>query len=287
MRFRLRVQDQDYHLTDGQYALGRNASCQIILDDALVSRRHALITVEGDEIFVEDLQSRNGVLVNGLRIPEPTTLHLGDVVTIGSHELHLLQGYETMDRLPRAAPANKATIPRMTQPTFPEPGTDGSSGGGGIGSDLIDIEQSVARRADQFRMIGGVADKALALGRAAEAERLLASALADVIEASRAGRALPPSLVDEAARYSARLATATGKGGWADYVIELYAAQQRPPPAVVIDELYNGMRRVSSVDVAQLRAFIEQLRLLLPSFGPAERFLFQRLEGLERLAALR
>jgi len=284
MRFRLRVQDQDYHLTDGQYAVGRNASCQIILDDALVSRRHALITVEGDEIFVEDLQSRNGVLVNGVRIPEPTHLELGDVITIGSHELHLLQGYETVERMPRAAPANKATIPRMLQPTFPDPTGEL---GGGIGADIVDLEASVARRADQFRMIGGVADKALALGRAAEAERLLASALADVIEASRAGRALPPSLVDEAARYSARLATATGKGGWADYVIELYAAQQRPPPAVVIDELYNGMRRVSSVDVAQLRSFIEQLRLLLPSFGPAERFLFQRLEGLERLAALR
>lgn len=284
MRFRLRVQDQDYHLTDGQYALGRNASCQIILDDALVSRRHALITVDGDEIFVEDLQSRNGVLVNGQRIPEPTSLTLGDVVTIGSQELHLLQGYETVERMPRAAPANKATVPRMAQ-MHPEATVEYQ------GQDLdlaeVDMEASVARRADQFRMIGGVADKALALGRAAEAERLLASALADVIEGSRAGRGLPPSLVDEAARYSARLATATGKGGWADYVIELYAAQQRPPPAVVIDELYNGMRRVSSVDVVQLRAFIEQLRLLLPSFGPAERFLFQRLEGLERLAALR
>lgn len=285
MRFRLRVQDQDYHLTDGQYALGRNASCQIILDDALVSRRHALITVDGEEIFVEDLQSRNGVLVNGLRIPEPTHLNLGDVITIGAHELHLLQGYETIERMPRAAPANKATIPRMSQPTFPDPTSEYAEGG--IGADIVDLEASVMRRADQFRMIGGVADKALALGRAAEAERLLASALADVIEASRAARALPPSLVDEAARYSARLATATGKGGWADYVIELYAAQQRPPPAVVIDELYNGMRRVSSVDVAQLRGFVEQLRLLLPSFGPAERFLFQRLEGLERLAALR
>ena len=279
MRFRLRVQDQDYHLTDGQYAVGRNASCQIILDDALVSRRHALFTVEGDEIFVEDLQSRNGVLVNGQRIPEPTVLQLGDVVTIGGQELHLLQGFETVERIPRAAPANKATIPRLSPPEMTVEYS---------GQDLdLDMEASVARRADQFRMIGGVADKALALGRAAEAERLLASALGDVIEGTRAGRGMPPALVDEAARYSARLATATGKGGWADYVIELYTAQQRPPPAVVIDELYNGMRRVSSVDVVQLRAFIEQLRQLLPSFGPAERFLFQRLEGLERLAALR
>ena len=125
------------------------------------------------------------------------------------------------------------------------------------------------------------------MGRAAEAERLLASALADVIETTRQGRSVPPSLVDQAAKFSAKLATATGKGGWADYVIELYAAQGRPCPASVIDELYQAMRKVTAIDLNRLRGYIEQLRGQLAGFGPAERFLFQRLEGLERLAALR
>ena len=145
----------------------------------------------------------------------------------------------------------------------------------------------MVRRADAFKLLGGVAEKALAMGRAAEAERLLASALADVIETTRGGRSLPPSLVDQAAKFSAKLATATGKGGWADYVIELYAAQGRPCPASVIDELYQAMRKVTAIDLTRLRGYIEQLRAQLAGFGPAERFLFQRLEGLERLAALR
>lgn len=281
MRFRLRVHDQDYHLTDGQYALGRNAGCQIILDDPLVSRRHAVVNVDGDEVTVEDLQSRNGVLVNGARIGAPAVLGLGDVITIGSHDLHVLQGFETVNRLPRAAPPNKPTMPRIPNMAATQAHEAVGTEHGG------DEEASILRRADQFRLIGGVAEKALALGRAAEAERLLASTLADVIEATRSGRVLPLALIDEAARYSARLATATGKGGWADYVIELYAAHGRPPPAPVIDELYSAMRRVASVDVAQLKAFVEQLRRVLGNFGPAERFLFQRLEGLERLAALR
>jgi hypothetical protein len=124
-------------------------------------------------------------------------------------------------------------------------------------------------------------------GSFGEAERLLASALADVIEATRASRPLPPTLVDQAAKFSAKLATATGKGGWADYVIELYQAQKRPCPAHVIDELYNAMRKVTAVDLNRLRGYVAMLRSNLPRYGPAERFLFQRLEGLERLAALR
>ncbi|GAC1530747.1 MAG: hypothetical protein NVS3B10_26640 [Polyangiales bacterium] len=151
----------------------------------------------------------------------------------------------------------------------------------------MDPEPSMVRRADQFKLLSGVAEKALAMGKAGEAERLLASALADVIESTRAGRPLPPTLVDQAAKFSAKLATATGKGGWADYVIELYAAQKRPCPAPVIDELYNAMRKVTAVDLNRLRGYVAMLRQMLPRYGPAERFLFQRLEGLERLAALR
>ena len=132
-----------------------------------------------------------------------------------------------------------------------------------------------------------VAEKALAMGKVDDAERILASPLGDVIEASRAGKKLTPHLIDMAARFSAKLATATGKGSWADYVIELYAKESRPCPALVIDELYGAIHKVSGVDMTRLRAYVTDLRSKLPSYGPADRFLFQRLEGLERLAGLR
>jgi hypothetical protein len=174
----------------------------------------------------------------------------------------------------------KMTLPKMRVSTP-------SSGFPPVGQIESDPEPSMVRRADQFKLLSGVAEKALAMGKAGEAERLLASALADVIEATRASRPLPPTLVDQAAKFSAKLATATGKGGWADYVIELYQAQKRPCPAHVIDELYNAMRKVTAVDMHRLRNYVAMLRQSLPRYGPAERFLFQRLEGLERLAALR
>src|SRR3954462_7806464 len=288
MRFRLRYLQHDLELSEGQFAVGRNATCQLSLDDPLVSRRHALLTVSEEGVVIEDLQSRNGVLVNGRRIQGRVVLQVGDRILIGAQELTLLQGRAASSlqqtssghlanmTLPKMQPALKQPLPLEADSIVPP----------GEGS-VSDVEPSMVRRADAFKLLGGVAEKALAMGRALEAERLLASPLADVIEASRAGRRLPSALVDQAAKFSSKLATATGKGAWADYVIELYAAQGRPCPAAVIDELYIAMRKVATVDVTRLRDYLAQLREKLASFGPAERFLFQRLEGLERLAALR
>jgi predicted component of type VI protein secretion system len=280
MRFRLRYLHHDLELSEGQFAVGRNASCQLSLDDPLVSRRHALLTVSEDGVTIEDLQSRNGVVVNGQKIGGRVALSAGDRIVIGAQELTLLQGRD-IAREAASAAIGKRTLPKMaaasdrsSDPSFESPSSD-------------DPEPSMIRRADAFHLLGSVAEKALAMGRADEAERLLASALADVIEASRAGKRLAVPLVDMAARFSAKLASSTAKGAWADYVIELYAAQGRPCPAPVIDELYKAFRKVNAIDLVRLRAFVSLLRDKLPTFGPADRFLFQRIEGLERLAALR
>ena len=277
MRFRLRYLQHDLELNEGTFAVGRNASCQLSLDDPLVSRRHAIFEHQAGTVTIEDLNSRNGVIVNGQRIDTKVHLNVGDRILIGSQELTLLAAREGANVT--GGGLGKMTLPKMKVSTP-------SSGFASVSIDS-DPEPSMVRRADQFKLLSGVAEKALAMGKAGEAERLLASALADVIEATRAGRPLPPTLVDQAAKFSAKLATATGKGGWADYVIELYAAQKRPCPAHVIDELYNAMRKVTAVDLNRLRGYVAMLRQSLPRYGPAERFLFQRLEGLERLAALR
>lgn len=277
MRFRLRYLQHDLELNEGTFAVGRNASCQLSLDDPLVSRRHALFEVTPMGVTIEDLNSRNGVIVNGHRVDAKVSINVGDRILIGSQELTLLAARDPQRS--EGMGVGKMTLPKVRVST-PSSGATPMHVEG-------DAEPSMVRRVDQFKLLSSVAEKALAMGRAGEAERLLASALADVIEATRLSRPLPPSLVDQAAKYSAKLATATGKGGWADYVIELYQAQQRPCPAHVIDELYSAMRKVTSVDLHRLRSYMAMLRTRLPSYGPAERFLFQRLEGLERLAALR
>lgn len=293
MRFRLRYLHHDLELTEGQFVVGRSAGCQLSLDDPLVSRRHALLVVSREAVTLEDLGSRNGVVVNGERVAGRRMLQPGDKITIGSQELTLLEGRDSAGRETASLQMGKRTLPKF--PAAPELMAQGESGGSTVPPEPTamgslaepDGDSSMVRRADAFNLLGSVAEKALAMGRADEAERLLASPLADVVEASRAGKRLSPWLVDMAARFAAKLATATAKGAWADYVIELYDAQVRPCPGPVVDELYNAFRKVNAVDLARLRGYVARLREKLASFGPAERFLIQRIEGLERLAALR
>lgn len=143
-----------------------------------------------------------------------------------------------------------------------------------------------SRSVQSFHLLGGVADKALAMGKAEEAERILQVLLADVMARARDGHVIDPSVIESAARYAARLGGATGKASWVDYVFELYRRQRRVLPAVVIDELYSMVRKVKSLELGGIRAYLDALREGA-AFGPAERFLVQRIEGLERQMALK
>jgi hypothetical protein len=92
-------------------------------------------------------------------------------------------------------------------------------------------------------------------------------------------------VLDKAARYAVKLADATGKGRWIDYVIELYAVARRPLASVIVDQLHVSLRKSSNINLAALREYLELLRGMGESLGPSDRFVLQRLEGLERLAA--
>ena len=63
--------------------VGRDPACDITeTNDPLLSRRHAAFTADGRAAAVRDLDSRNGILVNGAKTKEARLSH-GDVVQIG------------------------------------------------------------------------------------------------------------------------------------------------------------------------------------------------------------
>ncbi|MGE5787974.1 MAG: FHA domain-containing protein, partial [Myxococcales bacterium] len=55
-------------LRGGQLLVGRSAMCRLVLDDPLVSRQHAEFRLVGGSVFLFDLNSVNGVYVNGKRV---------------------------------------------------------------------------------------------------------------------------------------------------------------------------------------------------------------------------
>lgn len=77
-------------LLPGSHYLGRSNSCDIHLDDPAVSRRHALLRVKDDGIFLRDLGSRNGTLLNERRVEGEFRVAPQDVIRIGPLALTLL-----------------------------------------------------------------------------------------------------------------------------------------------------------------------------------------------------
>jgi hypothetical protein len=62
---------------------GRSPANDIVLDDASVSRRHALLARRGGATWILDDRSLNGVRVNGERVSE-AALRDGDVIALGN-----------------------------------------------------------------------------------------------------------------------------------------------------------------------------------------------------------
>jgi predicted component of type VI protein secretion system len=71
----------------GGGVIGRSRECEIVLDDAGISRRHAELRPQGGAWTIEDLGSTNGVLVNGTPVRGAQPLSPGDRVELGSTEI--------------------------------------------------------------------------------------------------------------------------------------------------------------------------------------------------------
>jgi hypothetical protein len=68
--------------------IGRDVYNSLSLQDAEVSRSHAIVFEQGDETHIKDLNSRNGVFVNGDKVTEQL-VHDGDEIILGSSILFL------------------------------------------------------------------------------------------------------------------------------------------------------------------------------------------------------
>jgi len=67
-----------------ELTIGRNDDCHVTLRTSEVSRKHCVIRVESeDDVFVRDLQSANGTLVNDVTITTEVRLNHGDLMTVG------------------------------------------------------------------------------------------------------------------------------------------------------------------------------------------------------------
>lgn len=262
MGVRLRYLGYDVALPDGQFEIGRGPGCRLCLNDPIVSRRHALVVVKGGVATIEDLGSRNGVLVNKVRIEGRRVLVHGDSIVIGGQELFYFSDPSGDPLLPGERPSQAPL--RLDTP----PKDAGNFVVTTVGQSVVDAEQ----RVEAFTKVGQVALNALIRGRADEAERVLERPLAEILSSARCGLEVDPPLVHFAARYAARLAEATAKGYWVDYVFDLYTIRGEAIAPEVINALSTIAGRVGPIDTITVKVYLSLRAKAVakdPSLAPA------------------
>jgi len=82
--FRLIWGTREIALSEGENILGRGVDSLVWIDAQSVSRRHARLVIASGLATLEDLGSKNGTFVNGIRLSTPVALRDGDEVRVGS-----------------------------------------------------------------------------------------------------------------------------------------------------------------------------------------------------------
>lgn len=102
-------QEQSNHELDKpKMVVGRDATCEIHIDNLGISRQHCAFLVRSDAFVVQDLNSSNGTYVNQRKITEHF-LNDGDEVVIGKYTLKFKN--QAQVAAPAAAPAGSAPVP--------------------------------------------------------------------------------------------------------------------------------------------------------------------------------
>ncbi len=141
-------------LMKAEYRIGRSRESDLVLEDAMVSGRHALLRVSDASVEVEDLGSTNGVYVDETRLVRPVRLGVGKSFQIGDFSLSI----ETVPAReggapppPSAARTGKLVAPMSDAP--PDRKT--------VASDVKDLDvahekpftEAQRRKRDQYRAI--------------------------------------------------------------------------------------------------------------------------------------
>jgi hypothetical protein len=240
-RFRLRFMTQELDLAPGEMILGRSDTCDITLFDPLVSRQHASITVDADQVVLKDLGSRNGTRVNGKLLRGLRTLRDGDRVGLGKNEFvfkEVAKGdlkTRTTGSLVYCAgcqliyPREAGVCPHCAST---ETLTEVTRSG-------VHDEKVVSEWA--LRILIDVLVKALEAGEEERAERLMSEAMVRAGERVAAGKPIDPAQMKALAAAAYRLSELSDDDQWARWADRALGDAEVETPAAFV-----RMRRASA-----------------------------------------
>jgi len=236
--------DRELVLLPGKYLIGRSRSCHLVVNDDLVSRRHAELEVGLDgRVMLRDLSSHNGITVNQQPIASQlTALSSGDTFVIGAETFQIFLSGDALE---------SATMKVV------EVVTDAASTVVKRSSNSV---TDATRATHDLDLVAAVADCAIADGRFGEAEKILAQHLRGVLADIRGLRQTGTEVRDKAYKYSLRLAKVTRKPEWFDLAVDLLFVQGIVCSGPQVEELLRVRKLLGKLDPHRLEQYAELVR---------------------------
>jgi len=118
-----------YHITGAEAILGRDEDTDISVRDPEVSRRHARISWQSGNHYIEDLGSTNGTFLNGSLVTSPQPLRSGDTIGLGQTLFVFQTEADAKPTQPPPRPAYTAPAPPPPPAPSAPPPAEPKSGG--------------------------------------------------------------------------------------------------------------------------------------------------------------
>jgi RNA polymerase subunit RPABC4/transcription elongation factor Spt4 len=251
-RYRLRFQLQEIDLFQGRTVLGRSPDCHVTIEDPLVSRQHACVTIQGDVADFEDLGSRNGSKVNGQPARGKIRLKDADRLRIGTQELVFC--------LIRDAPVgagNKATgfLLYCAQCKLPYPEEMPACPNCGA-HEKVDEETTLSgvlgddHSSWALQLLVDVLERAMVLDRPDDADKIMRRAAAAVEECLLSGLSVDEKQLRDFSAVAVRMITRYRTSHWAMWLLGTYARLDLVPEPDVVENLRSVPPR-DPVEVAK------------------------------------
>ena len=138
-----KLQGKHLVLPEREITVGRDEDCQLRLTSSLVSRRHCVLDIRPDGIWVRDLASQNGTYVNDVAVTEPLLLRSGDILRVGAA---LFQVPESVPQV--AKPKSKKAADKISDADIADWLTDDEQTNGPKESDTTVIQGRVGIKTD-------------------------------------------------------------------------------------------------------------------------------------------
>ena len=294
-RYRIIYQNSNIEAPQGRFDIGRSLECNLVLDDPSVSRVHATIIREDNNLLLEDRGSRNGCTLNGTAVTGISPLKDGDIIGIGHQEIRIAQTRDAKlgvssttglfackncgawsslnddfcsqcgNLLRDLGNGRSTATAEIALP--PKPPTIGHLGA---------VEEDTINAGN---MLSGLALKALSKNKTEEAWKFTRK-LMESVKTFSSRREAPEVELEKVAGLLIKIAVQSEAPERISDLFVFFNDVRRLIPRKSVDQLYAVAKSTGYRTSVELHEYLETLALIADKFSPSEKFIYRRIEGL-------